>query len=359
MRKALTFWGIGAYRFEKYKNIPQLYPKIFISNDLDYNSIENMVKAVYLIQDLINTPSEDMGPEEIAHTSKDITSRFDAQIKIVKDRELLLENYPSIFMVGRSSSRTPCLIDITWGDPENPKVTLVGKGVCFDSGGLDLKRSDDMNLMKKDMAGAAHALGLGYLIMAANLPIRLRLLIPAVDNVISGNAYKRGDIITTRKGIKVEVGSTDAEGRLILSDALTEACSEKPQLLIDFSTLTGAALAAVGTEISAFMSNNETLAQTLMEYGKQENDPLWQLPLYKPYKKYLENNICEINSTGSSPYAGAIMAGLFLNEFVLENIPWVHFDFMAWNTQNTLGREEGGQTMAIRAVFRYIKEMFK
>jgi leucyl aminopeptidase len=245
-----------------------------------------------------------------------------------------------------------------WGNPGHPRVTLVGKGVCFDTGGLDLKPSRGMALMKKDMGGAATVLGLARMIMATGLPVRLRVLVPAVENSVSGNAMRPRDILQTRKGLTVEVGNTDAEGRLVLADALTEAMTDKPDLLLDFATLTGAARAAVGTGIAAMFTPDDNLAADLYRHSVVEDDPVWRLPLWKPYRRMIDSKVADINNSGDSPYAGAITAALFLSEFVDEGLSWAHFDIMAWNPSPRPGRPEGGEAMAMRAAFSAIKERY-
>jgi leucyl aminopeptidase len=351
-------WGLGAYQFNHYKVAKKKNSQLFIDENYDYPFIENIVSAIYGVRDLINTPTEDMGPAELADAAKKLAHQFNAEVTQIVGKDLLEKNYPTIYAVGRASSREPRLIDLRWGEKSFPKITLIGKGVCFDSGGLDIKNSSSMFLMKKDMGGAAHALGLAQMIMSANLSVNLRVLIPAVENVISGNAYKPGDIIRTRKGLTVEVGNTDGEGRLILCDALAEAVDEKPELIIDFATLTGAARVAVGTEITAMFTDDENLAEKLQQHARVQQDPLWRLPLYTPYRKLLDTPFADINNCGFSPYAGAITAGLFLKEFVPAQIPWVHLDFMGWNISTSAGHPEGGEAMGLRAIFAYLAEKY-
>lgn len=355
-------WGFGAYEFTRYKKSKRppaqlVIPKVIRETFLQ-TLINALMQATYFIRDLINTPAEDMGPAELTEAAKTLLGPLGAKIKEIVGDDLLKQNYPAIHTVGRASTRLPRLIEISWGNSKHPPVTLVGKGVCFDSGGLDLKTSQGMATMKKDMAGAAHVLGLASLIIATALPVYLRVLIPAVDNVVSGNAYRPGDIIITRKGLSVEVGNTDAEGRLIVADALTEAAAKKPQLIVDFTTLTGAARIALGPDISALFSNNETLTENLLAHAKQTQDTMVELPLYKPYRKYLDSVIADINNASNMPYGGAITAGLFLNEFVPSDIEWVHLDLMAWNLTTLPGRPEGGEAMGIRAVWSYLAERF-
>jgi len=275
---------------------------------------------------------------------------------VIVGDELLKRNYPSIHAVGRASSRAPRLIDLRWGN-RGPKVTLVGKGVCFDSGGLDLKSSANMLQMKKDMGGAAHVLGLAQMIMAAGLPLRLRVLIPAVENSVSANAYRPLDIIRSRKGITVEIGNTDAEGRVILSDALAEADSEKPDLLIDMATLTGAARVALGPDLPALFANDDGLAEQALKHGKAADDPLWRMPLFKPYRKMIDSPVADINNSGDSPFAGSITAALFLADFVDPATRWIHLDIMAWNGRTRPGKPEGGEAVAIRGLYGMIAEL--
>jgi len=355
LTRAAIAWGLGAYQFTRYKVSNKTIAQLVIP-EINSTHIENVVASIYLVRDLINTPTEDMGPEQLAQAAFALGKEFNANVMQIVGDDLLKENYPTIHAVGRASNRAPRLVDLRWGQKNKFKLTLVGKGVCFDSGGLDIKNASGMALMKKDMGGVAHVLGLARMIMSANLPINLRVLMPLVENVISGNAYKPGDVIKTRKGLTVEIGNTDAEGRLVMCDALAEAATENPDLIIDFSTLTGAARVAVGTDIAAMFTDHDTIADELIKYSKQEQDPIWRLPLYAPYRKLIDSSIADINNSGNSPYAGAITAGLFLKDFVPENIPWVHFDFMAWNLSNRPGRPEGGEAATLRAMFAYLQK---
>lgn len=351
-------WGLGAYQFTRYKKSLRQPAQLIVDKDKAAH-INNIVQSIYCVRDWINTPTDDMGPTELAKVAEELAKQYGAQFKQIVGEELLNQNYASIYTVGRASDDAPRLIDIRWGNPQHKKVTLVGKGVCFDTGGLDLKGAPYMLLMKKDMAGGAHALGLARMIMEAKLPICLRVLIPAVENSISGNAYRPGDIIKSRKGLTIEIGNTDAEGRVILADALAEAVSDNPDLLIDLSTLTGAARVAVGTEISALFSNNDAAANAVIKFGETLSDPIWQLPLFAPYRELLNSTIADINNNASEPYAGAICAALFLKEFVPDHIPWLHFDMMAWNTRAKPGRPQGGEAMALRALFGYLTLLTK
>jgi leucyl aminopeptidase len=281
-----------------------------------------------------------------------------AKCRVIVGDDLLAENFPTIHAVGRAAAQPPRLVDIVCGEPTAPKVTLVGKGVCFDTGGLDLKTASGMRLMKKDMAGAAIVLGLAQAIMDANLPVRLRVLLPLVENAVAGNAMHPMDIIRTRKGLTVEIGNTDAEGRLILCDALAEATTEKPALLIDMATLTGAARVALGPELAALFCNNEALSRGLLEAAQIEEDPMWRMPLWRPYRKMIDSKIADLNNVSESPHAGAVTAALYLQEFVEPDIPWAHLDVMAWNPQSRPGRPEGAEATALRALYAHIAQRF-
>jgi leucyl aminopeptidase len=353
---AALFWGMGAYQFTKYKK-PKKTPSKLVLPKNNENIIAQLM-AIYTVRNLINTPTENMGPADLSSAAKKLAAEYKAKFSEIVGDDLLKQNYPAIHAVGRASTNPPRLIDITWGNKKHPKLTLVGKGVCFDTGGLDIKPAAGMLGMKKDMGGAAHVLGLASLIMHAKLPVRLRVLIPAVENVISGNAYKPGDVINTRKGLTVEIGNTDAEGRVILADALFEASSEKPELILDFATLTGAARVAMGTDISALFTNDNHLANELINLGEKLLDPIWRMPLYTPYRKLIESPIADLNNAPLSLYGGAITAALFLKEFVGNNISWAHFDIMAWNASSSSAHPEGAEAMAIRAVFEYLQHRF-
>lgn len=349
-------WALGSYRFARYKKAKKEMAKLAVSAGSDFAKITRYAEALNRARDLINTPASDMGPADVAQAVAAEGKKFNARVKQIIGEDLLKENYAAIHTVGRASSRAPRLVDLTWGNPRHLKVTLVGKGVCFDTGGLDLKNSSGMYLMKKDMSGAACALATASLIMSAKLPVRLRVLIPTVENSVSGNAYRPTDVIRMRNGLSVEVGNTDAEGRLILADALAEASSEKPAILVDFSTLTGAQRVALGTDLPGLFCNDERLAADLLDAGKQMEDPLWRLPLYAPYEKMLESPVADLNSAPSSPYAGAITAALFLQRFVGEGVAWAHCDFMAWNLSAKPGRPEGAEPCTVRAVYRMIEQ---
>lgn len=346
-------FGLGAYQFDRYKKTKRAPATLYVEPALQ-NKINYVLTAVYAVRNWINTPADDLGPSEFAAEIQAFAATSGARYKELVGEELLRENYPCIYTVGRASDDPARLIDLRFGNKAHPKVTLVGKGVCFDSGGLDLKPSAYMLLMKKDMGGAAHVLGLASMIMQAKLPINLRVLVPIVENVVSGNSYRPGDVITSRKGLTIEIGNTDAEGRLVLADALTEAASENPDLLIDISTLTGAARVALGTDLPAVFSNNDLVIDDLLAVAKKENDPLWRMPLFAPYREYINSTIADLNNNPSESYGGAITAALFLKEFVPDDIPWLHFDLMAWNLRNRPGRPAGGEAMGLRALFSYL-----
>jgi leucyl aminopeptidase len=353
-RAALGF-GLGTYQFTPYKKPLPIAAKLQLPTQCDAKLIENTVRTIFLVRDLINTPTEDMSPAELADAAETLAKEFGGKFSQIIGNDLLKQGYPTIYMVGKASIHEPRLLEFRWGNPKNPKVTLVGKGVCFDTGGLQIKPCDAMLLMKKDMAGAAHVLGLARMIMAMELPIYLRVLIPAVENAISGDAYHPGDVVTTRKGITVEITNTDAEGRLVLCDVLAEAAAEKPEIIIDMATLTGAANIALGPEIPAMYTPQEKIANEILIISQQQQDPVWQMPLYKPYRRYLESCIADILNASLWRYAGSITAALFLKEFVGDS-PWVHFDLMAWNIETKLGRIMGGEAMALRTLFTYLQK---
>lgn len=358
-RERLTLgWALGAYRFTRYKAPKRAVARLALDFAGDADRIRRQVEAVALTRDLINTPAEDLMPEHLAEITQALGRTFGASVEQIVGDELLARNFPVIHAVGRASTHPPRLLDLRWGDPAHPRITLIGKGVCFDSGGLDLKPSNAMRLMKKDMGGAATALGLARLIMSTGLPVRLRVLIAAVDNAVAGNAFRPGDVLRSRQGLTIEIHNTDAEGRLILCDALAEAGREQPAMMLDFATLTGAARVALGAEVPALFCNDETLAAGLLAAAAREQDPFWRLPLHQPYREMLDSKIADIANASESSYAGAITAALFLKEFVPAGIPWAHFDLMAWNLKTQPGRPEGGEAMALRAVFGWLSERY-
>ncbi|PKR52027.1 leucyl aminopeptidase family protein [Thalassospira marina] len=349
---------LGGYRFDRYRKIDAPLARFIRPDNAAADRAENSARGIALARDLINVPANDMGPAELADAASKLAGEFNASITTIIGEDLESQNYPSIYAVGKGSDRAPRLIDLRWGDENAPRVTLVGKGVCFDTGGYDLKPASNMLLMKKDMGGAAQVLGLARMIMAAKLPVRLRVLIPAVENMVSGNAFRPSDIINTRKGITVEVGNTDAEGRLVLSDALTEAASEDPEILLDFATLTGAARVALGLGLPALFSNNDDLANALQNTGIEMGDPLWRLPIWEDYRPLLDSRIADTNNISSGAFGGAIIAALFLDRFAKGAKAWAHIDLMAWNPSGTPGKPEGGEAQGIRAAFKVISDRY-
>lgn len=349
-------WVLGAYKFERYKSEPHDAPAALIwPEDCDRDYVEGAAQAAILTRDLINTPAEDMGPADLQAIAESLASAHDGTVATIVGDDLLTSNLPAIHAVGRAADYAPRLIDLTWGKSDAPKVTLVGKGVSFDSGGLNIKPSGGMRNMKKDMGGAATVLGLADWIMRAKLPVRLRVLVPAVENAIAGNAFRPGDVVPTRKGPTIEVGNTDAEGRVVLADALAVACEEDPALLVDCATLTGAARVALGPEIPAMFSPDDVLANDLTAAGMVHNDPLWRLPLWSGYRRLIDSKVADISNSGESGFAGAITAALFLKTFVEDGIPWVHLDLFGWNPDDKPGRPAGGEAYAQRALFEVIK----
>ena len=353
----LLGWGLGCYQFARYRDPSRSPARLVLPAGARRERLANLVGAVTLARDLINTPAADLAPTQLADEVRQVADTHNAECRIVAGDELLAEGFGAIHAVGRAAADPPRLADVRWGDPGRPLVAIIGKGVCFDSGGLDIKSTAGMRTMKKDMGGAAAALGLAQLIMTEELPVRLRLLIPAVENAIAGNAYRPGDILDTYAGITVEVDNTDAEGRLILCDALALAAAEQPELMIDFATLTGAARVAVGTEVSAMFCNDDSVAAGIAHAGATVDDPVWRMPLHDGYDHLLESRVADTLNSASTPYAGAITAALFLRKFVGTR-PWAHFDIMAYNLRARPGRPEGGEAMAMRAVFRYLEDRF-
>ncbi len=354
--RAALGWALGTYVFDRYRKAEQDFAALVWPKGADRAAVTRTCEAIFLVRDLINTPACDLGPAELAEAALEVFRHYKGSASAISGDALLSRNYPAVHAVGRASERAPCLIDAHWGRA-GPRVTLVGKGVCFDSGGLDLKSAAGMRLMKKDMGGAAHVLGLAHMIMAAKLPLRLRVLIPAVENSVSGDAFRPSDVIATRKGLSVEVGNTDAEGRLVLADALCEADSDNPDLIVDFATLTGAARVALGPALPAMFCNDDRIAAAMSAHGLAEDDPVWRLPLYAPYRAGLDSKVADLNNISGDAYGGAIVAALFLAEFVRPTTPWLHFDIMAWNTKSAPGRPEGGEAMALRAVYALIAEL--
>jgi leucyl aminopeptidase len=357
-RLATLAFALGSYRFGRYRKADAAEVKLLAPDGVDVADIARMAEAAHLARDLINTPSNDLGPEELAQASQQLAERFGANFNCIVGDDLTRQNFPLIHAVGMASLRAPRLIDLTWGDPAHPKVTLVGKGVCFDSGGLDLKPSSGMLIMKKDMGGAANVLALALMVMDAKLKVRLRVLIPAVENAVAGNAFRPLDIFTSRKGLTVEIGNTDAEGRLVLADALALACEEKPDLLVDLGTLTGAARVALGPDLPPFYTNDETLAHDVARCAKQENDPLWRLPLWPAYDAWLDSKVADINNAPSGTFAGSITCALFLQRFVEDAKSWLHVDIFGWTPSAKPARPEGGECQAARAIYKLLGERY-
>ena len=357
VRLAALAFALGSYRFTRYRKAEGQQAKLNLPQSIDRDDLDRVVEAVVLARDLINTPANDMGPAELEVAALALAARHGSEAKVTVGDDLLAANFPLIHAVGRASERAPRLIELRWGDAGHPRVTLVGKGVCFDTGGLDIKPDSSMLNMKKDMGGAATALALAHMIMSRNLKVRLTVLIPAVENSVSGAAFRPRDIYTSRKGITVEIGNTDAEGRLVLADALALADADNPELIADFATLTGAARVALGPDVPAFFTDDDELAVGLMVHGAAENDPLWRLPLWRPYEAMLESKVTDINNVGSGGQAGAITAALFMRRFVSAR-SWLHFDLFAWTPAAKPGRPEGGECQAARALYALLVERY-
>jgi len=350
-------WLMGAYRMGRYRtSTPPPQRAVLVEpREADLTYAQAAAAACCLARDLINTPANDLGPAELAAAAVELAGRFGASSRVIVGEELQRENFPLIHAVGAGSPRAPRLIDLRWGEGRGPRVTLVGKGVCFDTGGLDLKPSAGMLLMKKDMGGAACALGLAQLLMTLAVPVQLRVLIPAVENSIDGQAYRPGDVLRSRKGLTVEIGNTDAEGRLVLADALAEADAGKPDLLIDLATLTGAARVALGPELPAAFSPEESLLAAVRVLGDEEADPVWPLPLWSGYDDELSSKIADLGNVAAAPFAGSIIGALFLKRFVTATPAWLHLDLYAWNSKDRPGRPVGAEAQCIRALFQLIR----
>ena len=355
-RLAALAFATGAYQFTRYRKGESRKVRLVLPKGVDGDDVTQIAEGVALARDLINTPANDLGPDELEAAARKLASAHGAKIHVTGGEKLAKE-FPLIHAVGMGSPRAPRLIDITWGKEKDPKVTLVGKGVCFDTGGLDIKPSSGMLNMKKDMGGAASVLGLAHMVMASKMKLRLRVLIPAVENSVSGKSFRPRDVYASRKGLTVEIGNTDAEGRLVLADALTLACEDKPALLADFATLTGAARVALGASLPAMFSNDDRLAADMAKFGLAENDPVWRLPLWQPYEAQLDSRVSDINNIGSDGFGGAIIAALFLKKFV-DAPSWVHFDIFAWTPSARPGRPEGGELMAARALYKVLVEKY-
>lgn len=344
-------WLLGAYRFDRYKAAKTPAARLIAPEGLDTRQARREAAATAYVRDLVNTPAADMGPDALEREARALAAAHDARIAVVVGDDLLAQNFPLIHAVGRAAAITPRLIDLEWGRSGAPRVTLVGKGVTFDSGGLDIKGAEGMLLMKKDMGGAAHALGLARLIMEGNLDLHLRVIIPAVENAIAGNAFRPGDIIRSRKGLTVEIGNTDAEGRLVLADAMTLGAEAKPQVMITLATLTGAARVALGPELPPFYCDDEVFARTVLDASQAAHDPLWRMPLWKPYASSLSSPVADLNNSPGGSFAGSVIAALFLKRFAPEDALWGHFDIYAWRAKTAPGRPAGGEAQVIRALY--------
>ncbi|MFN5449921.1 leucyl aminopeptidase family protein, partial [Bradyrhizobium sp.] len=357
-RLAALAFALGSYRFGRYRKAESPEVRLVPPDGVAAAELDRLADAASLARDLVNTPSNDMGPEDLEAAAKQVAERFGARFTSIIGDDLLQQNFPLIHAVGRASTRAPRLIELIWGDPAHPKVTLVGKGVCFDTGGLDLKPSSSMLLMKKDMGGAANVLALAQMVMDAKLKLHLRVLIPTVENAVAGNAFRPLDVFPSRKGLTVEIGNTDAEGRLILADALALADEDKPDLLIDMGTLTGAARVALGPDLPPFYTQDETLAADVARCAASENDPLWRMPLWAPYDSWLDSKVATLNNAPSGGFAGSITCALFLQRFVEHARSWLHLDIFAWTPSAKPGRPEGGECQAARALYKLLSERY-
>jgi leucyl aminopeptidase len=346
-------WALGSYQFTRYKKATRK-PARLVVDDETRKRMQSTVDAIFKVRDLVNTPTEDMGPEQLANEVRALADRYGATYREWVGDELLASNFPTIHAVGRASHRAPRLVELNAGAADAPHLVLVGKGVCFDTGGLDIKSADGMRWMKKDMGGAAHAIALASLVLEAKLPVRLTLLIPAVENAIAGNAYRPGEVITTRAGLTVEVDNTDAEGRLVLCDALAYAAEQKPDLILDFATLTGAARVALGPDLPALFANRDDVADALLAASRETADPLWRLPLWRPYLAMLDSYVADFTNAGGSRHAGAITAALYLERFVGEAHAWCHLDVYSWNDGEKPGKPRGGEAQGLRAYFEFL-----
>jgi leucyl aminopeptidase len=353
-------WALGCYAFTRYKSQERTKPRPLLvwPADADRGHVTRVAHGLFLARDLVNTPANEMGPAELARAAEGVARAHGARFTVTEGPALVAQNYPMIWAVGAGSTRAPRLIDLRWGEAKHPRLTLVGKGVCFDSGGLDIKPSAAMLTMKKDMGGAAAVLGVAHMIMDAKLPVSLRVLIPAVENSISGDAYRPGDVLKSRKGLTVEVGNTDAEGRLVLADALTEADSEAPALLICMATLTGAARVATGFDLPPFFTKDDQLADALMAASQRAADAMWRLPLWAGYRDLIDSKIADLTNNPGSPNGGAITAALFLSCFVEKASSFVHFDIAAWNDRARPGRPIGGEAQAVRAIYAMLSARY-
>ncbi|HVT31711.1 MAG TPA: leucyl aminopeptidase family protein [Rhodanobacteraceae bacterium] len=350
-------WALGAYQFARYRK-PSRAPARLVVDTATAKSVQPLADAAFRVRSLVNTPTEDMGPEQLAAEVGDLARRFGASYREWIGDDLLAASFPTIHAVGRASHRAPRLAELRHGPADAPHLVLIGKGVCFDTGGLDIKTADGMRWMKKDMGGAAHAIALAALVLEAKLPVRLTLLVPAVENAIAGNAYRPGEVVRTRAGLAVEVDNTDAEGRLVLCDALAYAAEQKPDLILDFATLTGAARVALGPDLPALFANRDDIAEALLAASRETRDPLWRLPLWRPYLAMLDSHVADLANAGASRHAGAITAALYLERFVPEAQPWCHLDVYSWNDGERPGKPRGGEAQGLRAYFAFVRRRY-
>ena len=355
LENASLGFALACYRFDRYKQRKDPGVRLAVDASCRMGRLRNLADSIHLVRDLINTPAQDMMPEDLAREARSLAEESGARCCEIVGDDLIAEGFPSVHAVGRASVHPPRVIELNWGDAAHPGLVLAGKGVCFDSGGLDLKSAQHMRLMKKDMGGAALALGLSRLIMREGLPVRLRLMIAAVENAVSGNAFRPGDIIRARNGMSIEIDNTDAEGRVILSDVLAAASEGDPALILDFATLTGAARVALGTEVPALFSNDDEVAEQLARASRETADPVWRMPLHRGYEELIDSPVADVVNSGATPFGGAITAALFLQRFVGGGTPWAHFDIMAWNARKRPGRPEGGEATGLRALHRYLE----
>jgi leucyl aminopeptidase len=355
--RAAFAWDLGSYQFTRYKKGKRKAADLQVNPSAGVRESLELAQAVRLVRDLVNTPAEDMGPMHLSDIVREQAELFGGEFDEWIGEELLAQNFPAIHAVGRAAAREPRLLELNWGDAKHPRLAIVGKGVCFDTGGLDIKGAEGMRLMKKDMGGAAHAIALARLVMQRELPVRLQLIVPTVENAISGNAFRPGDVLRTRKGLTVEIGNTDAEGRLILCDALAYAVESKPKEIIDFATLTGAARVALGPELPVLFANDERLAARLLAASDAVEDPMWRLPLWRNYRRLYDSDVADINNAGRGGFAGSIVGALFLDHFVPEGTPWAHFDTYAWNDVSRPGRPQGGEAQGLRAALEAISRI--
>lgn len=357
LENAYIGWGLACYDFDLYKSKKTQHPSLTWSKSADKKRILSMVQSIHFLRNIVNAPANILGPDELESAARYIAKISKAKTSVIHDKDLLKKNFPLIHLVGNGSDRRPRLIDITWGNPKNKSITLVGKGVCFDTGGLNIKPSSSMALMKKDMGGAAHVLALGHLIMSNKLPIHLRILIPAVENSINGSAFRPGDVIKSRKGMTIENTNTDAEGRLILADALTYACEKKTDLIIDYATLTGSARVALGPDIPPFFSNNDNVAEEIKSTGKDVGDPVWPMPLWRPYRKIIDSPIADMINSAGVP-GDLIYSAVFLERFLTGTSDWVHIDTFSWEQFGRPGRPKGAADCGLRAIYSYLEKRY-